>query len=56
MFRAAVRYSGQSPSITKFATQANEALGGNVGVQRARQYLEFLDSSLLVRIVRPLEM
>jgi predicted AAA+ superfamily ATPase len=40
----------------KLASQVNEVLGGNVGIQRVRKYLEFLDGSMLVRLVRPLEM
>jgi len=56
VFRLACRYAGQSPSTTTLAREAQARLGANVGAQRVRHYLEFLDSSLLIRMVPPLEM
>lgn len=38
-----------------FAREAQRALGANVGPQRIRHYLDFLDRTLLLRLVRPLE-
>jgi predicted AAA+ superfamily ATPase len=55
MFRMSARYCGQAPNPTKLAREAQEALGANIGVQRVRKYLEFLDSALLIRAVKPLE-
>lgn len=56
VFRMASRYAGQAPSVKQLAKQINEVLQGNVGDQRVRKYLDFLDSSLLIRLIRPLEM
>ena len=36
--------------------ETQRALASNVGTQRVRQYLDFLDRALLVRLVRPLEL
>ena len=55
LFRLACRYAGQAPGIELFAREAQRGLHANVGVQRIRHYLEFLDATLLVRLVQPLE-
>jgi hypothetical protein len=55
LFRLACRYAGQAPSLETFAREAQRALTANVGTQRVRQYLDFLDRTLLLRLVRPLE-
>lgn len=56
VFRLACRYAGQAPGPQLFVREAQRALGANVGVQRIRSYLNFLDESLLIRLVRPLEL
>lgn len=55
VFRMACRYIGQAPGSALLASEAQRALGANVGLQRVRQYLDFLDSSLLLRVIEPLE-
>ncbi len=55
VFRLACRYAGQAPRPAALASEARERLQANVGDQRVRHYLDFLDSSLLVRAVQPLE-
>ena len=55
LFRLACRYVGQCPSPTKLAQDVQRSLGANVGPQRVMQYLRFLDNTLLLRTVRPLE-
>jgi uncharacterized protein len=55
VFRMACRYLGQAPRPETLATEARHTLGANVGPQRIRHYLDFLDSSLLIRAVQPLE-
>jgi predicted AAA+ superfamily ATPase len=55
VFRMACRYAGQSPNPATLAGEAQRALGANVGPQRVRHYLDFLDRSLLIRSVEPLE-
>lgn len=56
VFRLACRYAGQSPELPTLARETQRALASNVGTQRVRQYLDFLDRALLVRLVRPLEL
>lgn len=55
VFRMGCRYIGQSPNPATLASEAQRTLSGNVGPQRIRHYLDFLDSSLLLRTISPLE-
>lgn len=55
-FRLACRYAGQSPKVRLFAREAQRSLDANVGDQRISSYLRFLDDSLLIRLIRPLEL
>jgi len=56
VYRLACRYAGQSPSQAVFIQQIRQALRGNIGWQRVLKYLQFLDRSMLLKLVRPLEM
>ena len=56
VFRMACRYAGQAPSQTVFAAEAKQVLQANVGPQRIRSYLRFLDGALLIRMIQPLEL
>lgn len=55
VFRLACRYVGQSPGLSLLAREAQRSLHANVGTERVRQYLRFLNDTLLVRLVEPLE-
>lgn len=55
VFRMGCRYIGQSPNPALLAKEAQRALTANIGPQRVRHYLDFLDGSLLLRAIRPLE-
>ena len=55
LFRLACRYAGQAPTVELFAREAQRGLHANVGVQRIRHYLAFLNATLLIRLVGPLE-
>lgn len=55
VFRIACRYVGQSPGPERFAREAQQALSANVGSQRISHYLRFLDDTLLLRLIDPLE-
>lgn len=55
VFRLACRYAGQAPTPDRLVEEAQRALRANVGVHRVRHYLDFLDRTLLLRLVRPLE-
>lgn len=56
VFRLACRYAGQAPSPVRLAEELRETLPGDVGPQRIRHYLEALDSTLLLRLIPPLEL
>ena len=56
MFRMSARYCGQAVKFVELAEQAKVALQANLGTQQVRAYLEFLDDSLLIRLIQPLEM
>lgn len=55
VFRMGCRYIGQSLNPATLATEAQRALNANIGPQRIRHYLDFLDGSLLLRAIEPLE-
>ena len=56
VFRLACRYIGQSPSKALYLDEIKRALNANIGWQRILAYLKFLDGSLLIRLVEPLEL
>jgi len=56
VFRLACRYAGQSPSQALYLGEVRSALGANIGWQRVLSYLKFLDGTLLLRLVEPLEL
>jgi predicted AAA+ superfamily ATPase len=56
VFRLACRYIGQSPSQAFYLNEVRQALGANIGWQRVLTYLKFLDATLLLRLVQPLEL
>ncbi len=56
VFRLACRYAGQAPSQTTLIAEIEQALHADVGGQRLTNYLRFLDGSLLVRLLEPLEL
>ncbi len=56
VFRLGCRYTGQAPSPAMLIAEVKHALRANVGWQRILSYLNFLDGSLLLRLVRPLEL
>ena len=55
VFRLCCRYAGQTPSLGLLAEEARLALGADVGGQRVGNYLKFLNDTLLVRLIPPLE-
>jgi predicted AAA+ superfamily ATPase len=55
VFRLACRYAGQAPGQALYVREIHEALDANVGWGRIRAYLEFLEATLLLRLIRPLE-
>ncbi len=56
VFRLACRYAGQAPGSGFFVPEIQQALAANIGWNRILTYLRFLDGTLLVRLVSPLEL
>jgi uncharacterized protein len=56
VFRLGCRYAGQAPSQAMLLAEVKQALRANIGWQRILSYLRFLEGSLLLRLVRPLEL
>jgi predicted AAA+ superfamily ATPase len=56
VFRLCCRYAGQCPGQSVFVPEIQQALAGNIGWNRILSYLRFLDGTLLVRLVQPLEL
>lgn len=56
LFRLACRYVGQAPKAALFADELRQAMDANISTQRVSDYLKFLDGTLLLRMVEPLEL
>ncbi len=56
VFRLTCRYAGQSPSQAIFVQEVKQALQANIGWQRILAYLRFLDGTLLIKLIHPLEL
>lgn len=56
VFRLACRYVGQSPTQALYLDEVRRAMNANVGWQRILAYLRFLDGTLLLRMIEPLEL
>ena len=56
LFRLACRYCGQAPKKSVYVGEVRDMLGLDVGWQKLVAYLKFLDSTLLLRLVEPLEL
>lgn len=55
VFRLSCRYIGQAPSPGTLARETQRSLQANIGPARITQYLRFLDNTLLLCVIRPLE-
>lgn len=56
VFRLACRYVGQSPSQTLYLEEVRRVMNANIGWQSIFAYLKFLDGTLLLRLIEPLEL
>jgi predicted AAA+ superfamily ATPase len=56
VFRLCCRYAGQTPGQAVFVPEIQQALAANIGWTRILSYLRFLDGTLLIRLVQPLEL
>jgi predicted AAA+ superfamily ATPase len=56
VFRLACRYIGHTPSQSLYLGEVKIAMNANIGWQRIAGYLRFLDGTLLIRLIEPLEL
>ncbi len=56
VFRLACRYIGQAPAKTLYVNELKTVMDANLGWQRILNYLKFLDGTLLLRLIEPLEL
>jgi len=56
VFRLACRYIGQHPSQSLYINELKQAMNADIGWQRILTYLKFLDGTLLLRLIEPLEL
>lgn len=56
VFRLACRYIGQSPAQAFYLAELKQVMHANLGWTRVLTYLKFLDGTLLIRLVEPLEL
>jgi hypothetical protein len=56
VFRLCCRYAGQCVGPAAFVPEIQQALSGNIGWNRILNYVRFLDGTLLIRLVQPLEL
>lgn len=56
VFRLACRYAGQAPGQGLYVSELRQSLAANIGWQRVLAYLRFLDGTLLLRLIEPLEL
>lgn len=56
VFRLACRYIGQYPAQALYISELRHSMAANIGWQRVLAYLKFLDGTLLIRLIEPLEL
>ncbi|MEX2116151.1 MAG: AAA family ATPase [Bacteroidota bacterium] len=56
VFRLACRYIGQSPAQNLYLAELKRVMHANLGWTRVLAYLKFLDGTLLLRLIEPLEL
>jgi predicted AAA+ superfamily ATPase len=56
VFRLCCRYAGQAPGQAVFVPEIQYTLAADVGWNRILNYLRFLDGTLLVQLIPPLEL
>jgi predicted AAA+ superfamily ATPase len=56
VFRMTCRYAGQSPGQAVYIEELRQSLQANLGWQRILSYLRFLDGTMLIKLIEPLEL
>lgn len=55
IFRLACRHAGQTPKAALFVDELKQTMDASIGTQRVLAYLKFLDGTLLLWMIEPLE-
>lgn len=56
VFRLGCRYIGQTPSQATYVAELQQSMHATIGWLRVLTYLKFLDGTLLLRLIEPLEL
>jgi predicted AAA+ superfamily ATPase len=56
VFHLCCRYAGQTPGQATFVPEIHQAISPDIGWTRILNYVRFLDGTLLIRLIPPLEM
>ncbi len=56
VFRLVCRYAGQAPGQALYVNELHRSMNAGIGWQRVLAYLKFLDGTLLMRLIEPLEL
>ncbi len=56
VFHFVCRYIGQAPSPAFYVDELKNVMNANIGWNRVLNYLKFLDGTLLIRLIEPLEL
>lgn len=56
VFRLSCRYAGQAPRQALYLDELRRSQSANLGWPRVLSYLRFLDGTLLLRLIKPLEL
>lgn len=56
VFRMCCRYAGQAPGPSLYTEEIKKALTANISWQRILTYLRFLDGTLLIKLIQPMEL
>ncbi|RJP36104.1 MAG: ATP-binding protein [Phycisphaerales bacterium] len=56
VFRLCCRYAGQTPGSAVFVPEIRQSLAADIGWNRILTYLRFLDGTLLMRLIQPMEL
>jgi predicted AAA+ superfamily ATPase len=56
VFKLAARYTGQAPKMKTLATELGNVMEGEITASDVIKYLDFIENSLLLKLVTPLEL
>lgn len=56
VFRIALKYAGQATSIKTLTRELNDLYDADIGQAQTRDYLDFLENSLLIKLIEPVHL